>query len=889
MDELLRDFLVETSEHLEGAENQLIELEQNPTNEALLASIFRLLHTIKGTASFLGLNRLQKIAHGAETVISEVRDGVPPGEQTIAVVLSAIDRIKVILSQVEDHEGEPPGDDQDLIELLEVNLPSLSGKGAASASPAEAKGRTAKKSRQRRPAQGRPADNEVAEQKDASEAEPAADATSSVQRGDRKSASAKSDKPEAGGSAARGPESIRVNVDTIERIMQLVSELVLTRNQLLELTRQREEETLKGPMQRLSTLTTDLQDAVMRARMQPVGRLYANLPRLIRELSSELGKKIQLITEGADTELDRQLIEVMRDPLTHLIRNCADHGIETPADRIAAGKAEFGEVRISASHEAGQITIEISDDGRGLDLEKIKAKAVTQGLMTEQELFGASEAEICQLIFEPGFSTAANVTNVSGRGVGMDVVRSNIEAIGGSVRLKSKTGMGSTFSLKIPLTLAIAPALIVEVGTQRFAVPQHTVVEVVGLGGQSPHVIEQLQNALVLKIREEVVPVVDLKTVIGELDGTGPASARNDDDRLVVIMRVGVTSFGMIVDAVADVQEIVVKPMNSTLAHLKMFCGHTILGDGSVVLIIDPTGAANLLGIEKIEDKKRDRQKAAGHAERKVRYALFRAGEGALKVLPLSLVSRIEMVKAETIEIVNGRTVLRQDGSLMPLLCVGQWSPWQGSDSHPLLIVTSGGDTLGLIVEEIVDIVEERLDLDIDDNSPDVLGTAVFGERAVELIDASYYLRQAHPPKRSRPAPLDRPIAVLSSDRYVVDVLGPVIAAVGYEVATARTAAELRLLLEQYKGFSAVVVDEGWTPEGDGHLKAELERLSREVAPAAVVLASELDQIIELQALDPSVVGCVQRYDYHGLLDKLATIAAEYRASEKNGDGKAAA
>ena len=294
--------------------------------------------------------------------------------------------------------------------------------------------------------------------------------------------------------------------------MQLVSELVLNRNQLLELTRNRENDTVKAPLQRLSGLTTDLQDAVMRARMQPVGRLFSGLPRLVRELCAECGKKIDLVTEGADTELDRQLIEVLRDPLTHLIRNCADHGIEPPDERVAKGKPEFGEIRVSASHEAGQITIDIADDGRGLNMDRIKAKAIASGLATEQSLTGMSNEEIMRFIFEPGFSTAAKITGVSGRGVGMDVVRSNIESIGGSVSLMSVEGNGSRFSLRIPLTLAIAPALIVKVGHQRFALPQSAVVEAVGLGSDSRHTIDQVQNALVLKLREEVVPVLDLNT-----------------------------------------------------------------------------------------------------------------------------------------------------------------------------------------------------------------------------------------------------------------------------------------------------------------------------------------------------------------------------------------
>ena len=351
-------------------------------------------------------------------------------------------------------------------------------------------------------------------------------------------------------------------------------------------------------------------------------------------------KKIDLVTEGSDTELDRQLIEVLRDPLTHLIRNCADHGVETPEERLASGKPGTGEIRVSASHEAGQINIDISDDGRGLNLDKIRQKAIANNLATEEQVAQMSTDELCRFIFAAGFSTAAKVTSVSGRGVGMDVVRSNIESIGGSVTLSTSPGKGSRFSMKIPLTLAIAPALIVRVGDQRFALPQHAVVEAVGLGSNSRHVIEKVQDALVLKLRDEVIPVIDLSSILG----LEAAADEDAEEQIVVIIRIGTKSFGARVDAVLDVQEIVVKPLNASLAHLKIFSGQTILGDGSVVLILDPGGIGVRLGIEKSNEKKREIGKDADSASHRTRLVLFRAGDGLPKVLPLSLLSRIEMV-----------------------------------------------------------------------------------------------------------------------------------------------------------------------------------------------------------------------------------------------------
>ena len=359
MDELLRDFIIETNQHLEEAATQLVLFERDPTDASLIAKIFRLVHTIKGTCSFLGLTRLQHIAHAGETMIGELRNGAAPTQSSVTVVLAAIDRIKQIVEEVERTGLEPEGDDADMIKELDAQAAVLAESLAAAAAVAVAPAPAAAPAAAPAEAVAVAAAPEVAAPV---AAKAAAKAPAAAPKG-----------PAAAN--ARSSETIRVAVDAIERMMQLVSELVLTRNQLLELTRHRQDDTVKSPLQRLSSLTTDLQDAVMRARMQPVERLYANLPRLIRELATECGKKIDLVTEGADTELDRQLIEILRDPLTHMIRNSADHGLETPAERAASGKPETGEIRVAASHEAGQITITISDDGRGLDIEKIKTEA----------------------------------------------------------------------------------------------------------------------------------------------------------------------------------------------------------------------------------------------------------------------------------------------------------------------------------------------------------------------------------------------------------------------------------------------------------------------------------------------------------------------------------
>jgi two-component system chemotaxis sensor kinase CheA len=401
-------------------------------------------------------------------------------------------------------------------------------------------------------------------------------------------------------------QSVRVNVDMLENLMTMVSELVLSRNQLLQMVRKYEDSEFSTPLQCRSLITTDLQEGIMKTRMQPIGNAWSKIPRIVRDLSLELDKKIDLEMIGAETELDRQVLEMIKDPLTHMIRNSGDHGIEQPADRLAAGKPEIGKVVLNAFHEGGHIIIKIQDDGRGIAIDKVREKAVANELATVAELDAMSSKQIMQFIFKAGFSTAEKVTNVSGRGVGMDVVRTNIEKIGGNVELQSEPGVGSTFVVKIPLTLAIVSALIVESGGERFAVPQLSVDELVRVSDESEHRIEQVNATPVLRLRDTLLPLVDLNEVLGlqksekgisedaveAPEGEGAAG----EETFSVILRSGVSSFAVIVDQVFESEEIVVKPVTPVLREISIFFGNTILGDGSVIMILDPNGIAEAMG-----------------------------------------------------------------------------------------------------------------------------------------------------------------------------------------------------------------------------------------------------------------------------------------------------
>jgi two-component system chemotaxis sensor kinase CheA len=598
MDDLLSEFLTETAENLSVLDLELVRLEQNPNDPALLSNIFRLVHTIKGTCGFLGLPRLERVAHASENVLGKFRDGeleVTP--EAVTLVLQSLDMIKAILAGLEQTEQEPPGDDTELITdlnaLAEGRTPAAAPKAAAPKKPATSKaaGKAAAKAAGKPAASARkpaaepqlepdPEPELEAEPEPESEPEPELHAEPEPEPAFEpepepepeppaavparvSAAVARVDQPEPAEpvqearESAIAHQSIRVNVDLLENLMTMVSELVLTRNQVLQILRTKKDSEFAAPLQRLNHVTSELQEGVMKTRMQPIGNAWAKLPRLIRDLSRELQKKIELEMIGADTELDRQVLELIKDPLTHMIRNAADHGVERPADRVAAGKPETGKVRLNAYHEGGHIIIEAGDDGRGLSVSKIRAKVLSSGLATEADLAGMTDQQIQQFIFKPGLSTAEKVTSVSGRGVGLDVVKTNIEKIGGTIELKSVEGRGSTFVIKIPLTLAIVSALIVEAGGERFAIPQISVVELVRTGGHSEHTVERLHGTPVLRLRNRLLPLVSLRRLL-RLDATPAVKANGQDGEMfIVVTQVGAYTFGIMVDRVFDTEEIV--------------------------------------------------------------------------------------------------------------------------------------------------------------------------------------------------------------------------------------------------------------------------------------------------------------------------------------------
>ncbi|MGX1785956.1 chemotaxis protein CheA [Bosea sp. NPDC055332] len=858
MDELLQEFLGETGEHLDMVDRELVRFEQEPNNGDILRNIFRLVHTVKGTCGFIGLPRLEALTHAAESVIGQFRDGASVSSSAVTAILETIDRIKEIMAELAEKGQEPPGHDDQLIHEL---------RGLAE----RAKLELATKPQQ-------PLDPVAAYLARTAETR-AAEAAGSGSIQDEmdlvfRAAPSPLDQPRplngedgARDAKAAGPATLRVNVDTLEHLMTMVSELVLTRNQLLEIARRQEDAGLKGPLQRLSLITAELQDGVMKTRMQPIGNAWSKLPRIVRDLSTDLGKKIELEMEGADTELDRQILDLIKDPLIHMVRNCADHAIEEPQERAALGKPQAGTIRVSAYHEGGSVTIAITDDGRGMDVARIRRKAVQRGLVTEAEAERMSEPQILRFVFHPGFSTADTVTAISGRGVGMDVVKVNVDAIGGMIDVASIAGTGTTITIKIPLTLAIVSALIVATDGQRYAIPQVVVRELVRVKANGEHRIERINNAPVLRLRDRLLPIVPLAGVMGKADTSGT------DDGFIVVTQVGERQFGILVESVFHTEEIVVKPMSTRLRHIPLFSGNTILGDGAVVLIVDPNGVARLVGVATPQDEAAPA--LPGDAVRPVERTtmlVFRAGQDRVKAVPLSLVTRLEEVEAGQFESGGGRTLLNYRGRLMPVLPV-EGVELRQSGLQPLVIFSEQDFSMALAVDAIVDIVDEVLDVEmLALPEQGLLGSAIIRGRATEILDLAHYLPKANPNwLRLRRDGADGPrVLLIEPSEFLREMLAPVLKAAGLQVIHAADIAMAPGLASGSAELNAVVIDLDRDAEAAFALAARLRAEDRHAKLRIIGLASLPTPELHVAAAHADFDEVVAKFDRRALIAELA-------------------
>jgi two-component system chemotaxis sensor kinase CheA len=729
LEDVIREFLVGSHENLDRLDQDLIVLEADPASRQTLASVFRTIHTIKGTCGFLGFSRLEAVTHSGENLLSRLRDGrVALTPEITSALLALVDAVREILSHVESTNLEGDGDYGGLIATLDrLQHPAP-------------------------PAPPTPSESPVAP--------PAADDGATPARPQPAA------EHEAGEEGEQHPEqraggvsesTVRVDVVLLDQLMNLVGELVLARNRLARVAAADRDHDLAALSQRLSLITSELQDGVMKTRMQPIGNLWGKLPRVVRDLALALGKQVRIELAGGGTELDRTIVEAIKDPLTHLVRNAVDHGLEAPEARLASGKPAEGRIALRASYEGGQVHIEIADDGGGIDLERVRRRAVDHGLVAPDEAQRMGDREVLDLVFLAGFSTAETVTSLSGRGVGMDVVRTNVERIGGTVEVDSRLGVGTTFLVKLPLTLAIVPALVVACAGQRFAIPRASLVELVGLERGEGAGLELVHNRPVYRLRGRLLPLVRLRQ---ELDLAGPD---DDQDGTIVVLQAGEQRFGLVVAQVDDGEEIVVKPLTGAVKRIGLYAGATIMGDGAVALILDVPALARRSGVAAEAGGRPLDQVAGGQVAdgAVVERLLLVSGSGGVRLaLPLTLVDRLEEFPRGAVELTGDGEVVQYQGSILPLVRVpaGDGSAHAG-DRLPVVVTSVGGRPTGLLVEQIVDVVEQRPGAAEPSGRPWSAGCVVLGGQVTELLDLDALLagsgRAARRPAVGAPQPAE--------------------------------------------------------------------------------------------------------------------------------------
>lgn len=755
MNDIVREFLLETNENLAQLDLDLVTLEKEPGERETLARVFRTLHTVKGTAGFLGLSRLQAVSHAGENLLSRLRNGDLTFNPEIAnALLGVVDVIREVLGNLEATEQEGDGNYAELIQTLE-RLTRASGIPSARVS-------TVPKSEPPVPA---PTPSVVVGPVRVSLApDPPSPAPAPVPA----PVSIVTGEPAEFRGPAVADSSIRVDVGLLDRLMTLVGELVLARNQILQFGATREDTGYAGTLQRFNLLTTELQAGVMKTRMQPIGTLWGKFPRIVRDLAVACGKQVRLEQDGQETELDKTILEAIRDPLTHIVRNAVDHGIEPPGGRAARGKPAEGRLSLHAFHEGGKVIIQIADDGGGIDPARVRDKAIRANLISPEQAARMTDRDLVNLVFLPGFSTADRVTHFSGRGVGMDVVRTNIEKIGGTVDLDTRLGRGTTVRMKIPLTLAIIPALTISCRGDRYYIPQVSLLELVRLEGEQARTgIEWLHGVPVYRLRGNLLPVVYLDQ---ELELKLKTETHATDDVTVVVLQAEDRTFGLVVDEIHDTEEIVVKPLQKQIKDIAAYAGATIMGDGRVALILDVLGLAQRAGvIAGVRERSLVEKPATASGEIKDHQPilLVSSSAGGRMAIPLTAVARLEEFPRTTVERVGRQDVVQYRGQILPLIHVERAlrnrpagtdrversrseAPAVSADENVQVVVCRcEGRQVGLVVGRILDITEESSADRGPAARPSVRYTAVVQGRVTEFLDVDSLVRSV-----ANPAPV---------------------------------------------------------------------------------------------------------------------------------------
>jgi two-component system chemotaxis sensor kinase CheA len=744
LQEILAELINESNEGLDQVEKDLIELESNTYDADTINRIFRVVHTIKGSSGAVGFNTIMNLAHKGENLLDNVRSGkVEVTPDMVSLLLLLLDALRAMFANVESEGNEGNTDYSKLEEDLKAAAENTIG-----SQPVEKKDEVVVESEEES------SEEELHTEENISEA--------TVETTAKASPQAKAQEPSKGKAPAKpiAESFIRVDVKQLDTLMNMVGELVLARNQITQqVSMISEESILVSAAQRLNMITSELQQNMMKTRMQPVESAWTKFPRVIRDYSSKLNKKINLIMEGKETELDRTLIDAIKDPLMHIIRNSVDHGLEGPEERLAAGKSDTGTLTLKAYHESGLVNIEIIDDGRGINVERVKSKAVEKGVITQAQADTLSERDAVNLIFHPGFSTAEKVSDISGRGVGMDVVKSNIEKIGGSVDFRSVQGKGTNLKIKIPLTLAIIPALIVTTANERFAIPQMSLLELVRIEDESARKnLDFICGTPVYRLREKLLPLVSLNEQLGL--PCQDLSSENAEGVNIVVLQSDGKPFGLIVDEINDSEEIVVKPLGDQLKHIPAYAGATIMGDGRVALILDILGIANTSKAmsanhqEIIQAENND----SHFMNNEQTLLLFMSGTEGRMAVPLSKVDRIEELKRTEFQHVRGETVIEYRGKILKIIDLSYYISGLNSvnfhemESIPVIVYSSNGNSIGIMVSEILDVTESDLSVGDEKNQPGVTGSYSINDYVTDIVNLDEIIEMALPLKQVKSA-----------------------------------------------------------------------------------------------------------------------------------------
>jgi two-component system, chemotaxis family, sensor kinase CheA len=862
--ETIREFLVESHENLSRLDQDLVELEKHPHDTDLLGSIFRTIHTIKGACGFLAFSILEAITHQAETLLSQLRDGqreLTPA--LVSLILETVDATRKVLAAIETSGKEGTERFEELTGRLRIAAQLTAGREIPSVPEASS-----------------------AVTPSGPVAEPAAEKTSSElhedglpekeeERGRKKEGSKEEDVTR---SSAAVDANIRVGVGLLDKLMDLVGELVLTRNQILQFNIEREDPALNATSQRLNLITTELQEGVMKTRMQPIGMVWNKLPRVVRDMATTLGKQIRLQMDGAETELDRTIIEAIKDPLMHLVRNSCDHGIETPEVRVRAGKSPQGTLTLRAYHEGGQVNIEIGDDGAGIDVARVKQKALENGLLRPEQAEKLSDREALGLIFQPGFSTAQTVTNFSGRGVGMDVVKSHIEKIGGVVDIFSRLGEGATVKIRIPLTLAIIPGLVITSGGERFVIPQVSLLELIRLESDaSGKHIEYVHGTPVYRRRGSLLPIAYLNQVLGL------KSANHDEAVSMVVLQAEDRQFGLVVDGINDTQEIVVKPLGKQLKGLTLYAGATIMGDGRVALILDVLGIGQRSGVlaEFLEQARGAGQQKAQADVAQQRLLLFRAGSFARLAVPLSLVARLEEFPQSAIEHASGSQVVQYRDRILPLVSLRKvLEPNAGGEGEPpdpvqVVVFNNGNNRVGMVVDEILDVTEDAVTMRQGSDRDGLLGSAVVGKQVTDFLDLNQVIRATGGNwfEGVREQAEGQTILLADASAFSRAMVRSGLDMAAYVVLEAADLEQAIALLEQH-AVSLVLAAQELPPGGGSALLAAMRLRAEWDKIPVVVLTGSSEQVQAEAARAAGFEDCQPKFDHLLVLESVARLVS---------------